>query len=375
MKYTNLFLTAIAGLFISACSSDNEIKETPVSPSQEQVEIKLGSSVNAIATTRALTVTPGDVIPTGETVYAWIDDVGDPGNSIAASEHVSGWTLTAAAPANVGDPQALNSTGTTKYYYPSTGRNINVYALHGNFNNAVTEGTTTWATFSTTLTHEVKKNQTGIAAAAPENYTDGYDKSDLYCAHLLNQAKTATALQLPFKHVLSKIEVYLFRGTGVTGADIAGISSITLKNVELTGDVTLSKPTVTTTPIASVTVPATPNKGDITMKLQTDASGVDKTTEVDALAGFTPDASDKKAYAFAEAIIIPQTIGDTTTPTPANFISVNFGAGGSLVAKVAQPFTAGNRYCYFIKVDRTGLQLTATLSDWTSGGITGGTAE
>ena len=365
MKYTNQILIAIAGLLTVACSNDSEVSSNQTNNlSQERVEIKLGSNLSA--TTRAYTATQGNVIATNEYVYAWIDDAGSTSPAVAASEYVKGWELQAAAPANVGDPQALNSTGTTKYYFPSSGRNINVYALHGNFNNSITDGSTTWATFSSTLTHSV---------LADQNTSGNYEKSDLFCAHLLNQAKTSNALQLPFKHVLSKVEVYLFLGAGVTATDLSGISSITLKNPELTGNVTLTKPTTASSNVASVAVPSTSNKGDITMKLQTDASGVDKTTEIASLSGFAPAGGDKKAYAFGEAIIIPQTIGDTTTPTPVNFISINFSAGGSLIAKVAQKFDPGTKYSFFIIVNRTGLQLTATLTDWTSGGTITGTAE
>ncbi len=365
MKMKRLILVATAGLTMMACTRENALQVNPLSPSSERVEIKLGSSLNAA--TRAFTPTQGDVIATGETVYAWIDDVGPSGATPSPIEEVKGWTLTAVAPVNQGDPQALNST--TTYYFPDSGRNINVYALHGNFGTAVTEGTTTWATFSTALTHSVEANQ---------QTAGNYEKSDLFCAHLLDQAKTTSALLLPFKHVLAKVEVYLFRGEGVTGADLAGITSITLKDVELTGDVTLTKATPITN-IASVAVPSTPNKADVTMRLQTNSTGEDMTAQASGLSGFTPagapTAPDYKAYAFGEAIIIPQTIGDTATPTPANFISVNLAGGGSLIAKVAQAFTAGNCYKYFIVVNRTGLQLTATLTNWTDGGTTAGTAD
>ena len=356
MKHSKLFLTVLAGLLTVACSSDSDVSDGQTSKQQTPpVEIKLGSYLNAV--TRAYTATQGDEIVTGQTVYAWIDDAGSTTPSVAPSEYVKGWTLTVGAKTSGSQP--LNSSN--KYYFPNTGRNINIYALHGNFNNTVTETTTDWSTFSSSLTHSVEANQ---------NTTGNYEKSDLFCAHLLNKSKT-DALLLPFKHVLSKVEVYLFRGTGVSATDLSGISSITLLGTNLTGDVTLTKPTTTATQVASTT--ATSSSGTITMKLQTDASGVDMTTEIAGITGFSPE--DNKAYAFGEAIIIPQTVGDTTTPTPADFISVNFSAGGSLVAKVAQAFTAGNRYTYFIKVNRTGLTLTATLTDWTSGGTTPGTAE
>lgn len=359
MKHSKLFLYVMAGLLTVACSNDSDISNGKTAKQQEPpVEIKLGSYLNAV--TRAYTATQGDVITTNETVYAWIDDAGSTTPSVAASEYVKGWTLAAGAKSGTSQPL----TSSNKYYFPNTGRNINIYAVHGNFNNAVTEGTTTWSTFVTSLTHSVETAQ---------NTTGNYDKSDLFCAHLLDKSKTAT-LELPFKHVLSKVEVYLFRGTGVSASDLSTISSITLLGSELTGNVTLTKPTNTTTEVASVTA-ATGNPGNITMKLQTDGSGVDMTTESAGLTGFSPADDDKKAYAYGEAIIIPQTIGDTTTPTPADFISVNFLAGGALVAKVAQAFTAGNRYTYFIVVNRTGLTLTATLTDWTSGGTTPGTAE
>ena len=369
MKYSNLLLTAAAGLLATACSSDRDVNDGLADRQQQEapVEIRLGSSLNAV--TRAYTATQGNEIAANELIWAWIDDAGEATATpaINASEHVKAWQVKAAALATGETAQALNSVGTTKYYYPYSGRNINVYALHGNFNNTPPDGSTPWDTFKASLTHSVTADQT---------VSGNYEKSDLFCAHKLNQSKSTTKIELPFKHVLSKVEVYLFRGNGVEAADLAAakISSVTILNTKLVGDITLTKPSASSTAnVASAAVQTSATATAIKMKLQTNASGEEKSD-------FTPPTglTDKKAYVYGEAIIIPQTVGDPTASpvTTEKFISVNFAAGGSLEAKIAQKFEAGKKYVFYITVNRTDLTLTATLSDWTSSGSPiSGTAE
>lgn len=375
MKYTNLFLTAIAGIIITACSSDNEIKETPVTPSQEQVEIKLGSSVNAV-TRAAYTVTQGNKLASGIKVYAWIDDAGN--GTTSATPYINAWSLTSGADATVSgltNSVKLDSDNSYKFYFPNTGNNIDIYGIHGNFVETITPCTqaaplTGATTFPATLTHKIKTNQTGVAATAPEDYADGYEASDLMVAHKKNCAKSAASHNLPFQHLLSKIEVYLFAGNGVSKSDLqAANTTITLKGTKLEGTLTLTKTPTGTDPIGSVAVTGT-TTGDIKMKLQ-------KQDDQEP-AGYTAPTGivspDTHAYVFGEAIIIPQTIGNPAAnpdPVKADFISVNFGSGGSLVAPVSQVFDSGKKYTYYITVNRTGIVLTATLSDWTDG--TGGT--
>ena len=383
MKYTTLFLAAIGGLMTAACSNDSDINNgQTASEQQERVEIRLGSSLNAV-TRAAYTTTQSDKLAAGQKVYVWIDDHGN--GTTSASAYINAWALTSGADATVTgltNPVVLNSDNSYKFYYPNTGNNIDIYAVHGNL--LTTDATPveimtctqdaplTGATaFPTTLTHTIKPNQTGVSMTS-EAYTDGYEASDLLVAKNTNCAKSATSHNLPFQHLLSKIEVYLFAGNGVTKSDLQDAdASLTLLNTKLQGTLTLTKAYATIGSVAPATGSTT---GTIYMKLQ--AQDDQAPTDYTAPTGIT---SDGNAYRFGEAIIIPQqfdTVGDGSGSAQ-NFISFNFKGGGSLVAKVKQDFLSGKRYIYYITVNRTGLTLTATLTDWTAGTIspTTGTAE
>ena len=383
MKYQTITLAIIGALTTAACSNDSDINNSQTAiQQQERVEIRLGSSLNA-ATRAAYTTTQSNKLATNQKVYVWIDDHGN--GTTSASAYINAWALTSGADATVTgltNPVVLNSDNSYKFYYPNTGNNIDIYAVHGNLLTtdatpaAITTCTEaaplTGATaFPTTLTHTVKPNQTGVSMTS-ETYTDGYEVSDLLVAKNTNCVKSATSHNLPFQHLLSKIEVYLFAGNGVTKDDLQDAdASITLLNTKLQGTLTLTK---ANDPIGAVAPATTSTTGTIYMKMQ--AEDDQQPSGYTAPTGIT---SDGHAYRFGEAIIIPQKF-DTTydgNGDAQNFISFNFKGGGSLVAKVKKEFESGKRYIYYITVNRTGLTLTATLTDWTDGTAspTTGTAE
>nr|WP_129735170.1 fimbrillin family protein [Parabacteroides goldsteinii] len=101
---------------------------------------------------------------------------------------------------------------------------ITFYAFHGNI--SYSGGTTTMPTeypTSTEFTHTVEANQTSTSTGA-------YAKSDLlYAKKELTKAtaKTNPTVKLEFKHLLSKIEVVLVKGNGLSAIDI--------KKVEICG--------------------------------------------------------------------------------------------------------------------------------------------
>lgn len=318
MNKNNWIFLAAAVLTLGSCSSDGEQPETGEAP----VELRLSSSLDL--QTRAYTLMQAEQIESGEKVYAWVDEVG-------ASEYVHAWELTADG--------AGNFTGDKKNY-PMSGAKVDVYALHGNFT-GITAGTTA---FPSSLTHSVAADQ-----------TTGYGKSDLLCAATKNCARQISAHNLEFKHLLSKIEVYLVAGTGMTDAELES-AQVTILNTKPTTTVTLSK---LATPIASISA-ASGTAAPITAHMQT------KTGET-----VTISSTPQNAHRLAEAVIVPQVVSSdgTTAGTSVDFIQITVGTS-TFKAPISKEFTAGNKYTYNVVVNKSGLSLTSTIAAWGDGGTT-----
>ena len=158
-------LFATAALILAACSNDDE------NLNNEPVELRLSSGLGV--ETRATDV-QNEQIANGETVYAWVDESdGIP--------YINAWELIAKGNGGF--------RGTTQYF-PQSGNNVNIYAIHGNF------GTTTFTEnetdFPTTLTHTVSGTQTDAADVA---------KSDLLYAFAQNVSRNnGPTVNLTFNH-------------------------------------------------------------------------------------------------------------------------------------------------------------------------------
>lgn len=322
--------------FLAACSNDYQKPESPDTP----LEISLSSTLSSEVTRgsfddtndAAITRLQGVQISNGEKVYVWIDE-----HTTTPVAYVNAWELTADGSG------ALNYAISDKKYYPGSGNNVDFYCMHGNFGSAPSGAFPT-----TALTHKVELDQSTAA---------NYAKSDLLYGSLTNRPRSATAQAVLFKHKLAKVEVKLIIGTGVTLAQLTGAGAY----VKLLG----TKDQADYTPVkhdafASIT-PATTiaNYGgvlsnevqsaantDITMYSQTDGAATDAIGEIPV---------------FAEAVIIPQTIGTTS-----NFIHVHISTGGDLYAKLATSttFEAGKKYLYKVTVNLSGLQVSSSITDW-----------
>ena len=337
-----IFMT-IATAALLACSGADTAQEAQ---QQEQpVPISLACALDR--QTRAYTVTQGTLIAAGRTVSVWGDEHVDKTSSTVhtadVADYLKAWQLT------TDGTGALASTSTQ--YYPMTGNNLDLYALHGNFNNAATEGTTTWATFNTALTHTV---------AADQSATGAYEQSDLLYAVKHNIEKSSTAQQLDFHHLLAKVEVYLIRGDGLTIADIQG-TTVKILDTKLTASVTLSK----TSEDAS-TIAATGSVTDhniITTRQQTG----DETIQV-------PDPNNpgstisEHAYGLAEAVIVPQHY-DTNydgTGTGMSLLQVTLPNGTQMTTPAATyNFLQGKRYVFNLTVNAREIRLSGEITNWT----------
>ena len=136
------------------------------------------------------------------------------------NEHITAWKLKADGYGGFSSFTA----GTTKYW-PSDGSHLDVYALHGNFENSqITEGTTKWSSL-TSLTHTVASDQTS---------DNNKRLSDL----LYSQTSSAVApnsgsVPLTFDHLLAKITVKLDldNSKGIESSELNN-ATVTLTNIQ-----------------------------------------------------------------------------------------------------------------------------------------------
>lgn len=228
-------------------------------------------------------------------------------------------------------------TGDDNMFFPADATSISLYALHVNaiIAEGVAESRPTDFPGTVTLTHKVEQNQKS---------SDGnYAKSDLLFAKVVSKSKkdvkdASGKIELDFKHLLSKIEVVLKKGTGMG-------SEITIEKVEILN--------------TQLKCSFTPSKSDaITLNTSSDAINNGNSIEIDN--GVTTDNGNP---VLNEAIIIPQTVTSGT-----EFIKITLSSGGTLVYKIGESgvtFAAQNKYKYTITANLTGLEVTSKITAWT----------
>lgn len=134
----------------------------------------------------------GEVIAAGEVVHAWVDEAVNP-----AVAHVKAWRLEADGNGGL-DGAAC--------YFPENGNDVNIYAMHGNFNYVIEEGVTGFPSWI--MECKVEHMQAGEVGAANRA------KSDLLFAiergvSRGRESDGVTTRELTFYHLLSKVEVAL----------------------------------------------------------------------------------------------------------------------------------------------------------------------
>lgn len=280
-----LIIIAVVALAVfTACTNDEG--QRPAVSGADQLPISLGSSYSEA--TRSNNATN---LLNGDTVWVWTDMIN--GATQAVGEYFNAWALKANG---VGGLSPLAS-GNTKLF-PATNV-LNFYALCGNFGKE-TQGERTGqpmieaevASFpSTGIRHTVLSDQT-----SPENYY----KSDLLYAVVKNQEPVSQAVVLPFKHLLSRIQVVLVTGNNVTAADL---STATVKLLNLTRQVSFAPDkagdfTDQSVLASMLGVPMNAQSGDILMSTNVVTSASDATAE--------------NSTVYADAIVVPQTIAKGT---------------------------------------------------------------
>ena len=212
MKQYLFLATALLGL--AACNETENL-----SGYDGQVELRFTSGINVqTRSSHGLDTQLKD----GETVHLWIDDSKNRQQTIDQENLYENILLTKEG----GGAGTLS--GSTPMYFPLTGNDVNIYALH---TNATWFGNTYPAR---SLTHTV--------AADQRSETDGYATSDLTYAKLTGVPRSGnpTPVAVQFRHLLSKVEVILKKGVGENDF-LAGITKVEILNTLPQAQFTLDK--------------------------------------------------------------------------------------------------------------------------------------
>lgn len=311
---TKVFM-AMAVLALVAAGCNNEETDNW----NGEIRLTNGVAVQTRANTQA------KLIQQGETVYAWVDKASTP-----AASYINAWTLIA---------EANGSLAGSSQYYPTDGSPLNFYALHGNFaSGTFTEDATEFPEDG--VVHSVEKDQSGTDM---KNYV----KSDLLYAVKKGVKRGNSAVELPFYHILSKVEVALKSGEGEP--DLEG-ATVTIEGTKLKAEFTPSKDVAMDDPSARAGMIAIPDDDN-------EATPVKIRTVVTT--DFTTDTD------YAEAVLLPnQTIAENTP-----FIKVTLADDGGVFSyKISDDgglkLESGKKYTYKITVNRSKLYVSSEIKDW-----------
>lgn len=295
---------------LGSCTSDDVVGGA----GREECDIISGQPMTVTSATRA---TDGSTSSTqfeqDQIVWLWA-------NKADGSEYITAWQLTAQSGGSL--------TGSSAKYWPSDGSHLNVYALHGNFENSpsISEGTTKWSNLS--LTHTVKTDQT---------LDNNKRLSDLLFAEKAG-ATHGNNVELSFSHLLAKITVKLDlnNSEGIESSELNN-ATVTLTNIQpkatisnksLTENSEKTNTTGTHTTITSGKIPSSINSGDV----------------------------------IGSAIVPLQNFGGKNDASQDNVITITLTDGRSFSYKPTSyvALSAGKEYTYTLKI--LGNKITGSLS-------------
>lgn len=296
---TKAFLTLTAtALILGACSNDNVVNElTPLALSSN-VEVQTKADVQ------------DSQIRSGEIAYAWVDNT-----SNAALYNCNPLTANGSG----------GFTATTSMFFPQTGGNVNIYAMHGNFSGSVNSGDA----FPISKSYRVFSDQTSDANIA---------KSDLIYAVKKDVAKTTQAVPLTFYHLLSKVQIAIKRGAG--DPILASSGAVKLNGVYLEGYLMPSK-----------TVDMTSQPARLGLLSSSSASG-----NITLAQNLTTDFA---SPVYNEAVVIPQSLAGkklTVQLSGGGVLSYTFPAGTSLIS--------GKKHIYHITLTLTNMTVESSIVSW-----------
>ena len=347
---------AAAAVLLASCSGDSEINKA--AELSAPVPIQLGTSMQLTATRGNSQAIQSTELEPGQTVgvYIYYKDATTTNTTYSygyknLAYTVDDHTVTGGTAGDLSLVTALEQP----YYPENKSQNIDIYAF------SPRTGVYTSTGELGTLTA-----QNVFATAADQTSDANYKASDFVWGKAANVANgTSTAIEIPLKHKLSKVNVNIAPGTGMTLAKLDK-AKITLNGVVLDGTVNFTTGSVT------------PRSGSAASSVIL-TSGVDQTVTT----SFNDASSNSHTACSSSAVIIPQTIAASTS-----FITIqlwdaaaNSGAGAytstyNVTTSAASTFAAETVYTYNIIVNTQGLTLTTTIADWTpAGSVVNGTAE
>lgn len=327
MKKYLIFTTSISAL--AACSGNIPV-DTPK-------EIRLSSSIHVQS--RAYTPKQSDKIALGEKVYVWADEAG--------SQYFNAWELLSDG---VGSFDAVADAD--KKYFPSSGNPVDLYAIHGNFP-ASAEG--------------IEKDRTPfpsdgiIHMVETDQVADGnYERSDLLYASHKEVAPSTEAVALKFYHMLSKVEIAVRPGEGLTLEDLQS-AAVSVVNTNVSANFTPAKLSADETGDAS--------RRNVMVEA---VAGTAEAISVPAYVVANDGGDFTSSDSYGEAIIVPQTLNART-----QFIKVALDSNSNLYYTLPSDvtFEGGKKYVYHITVNLTGLTVKADIEDWAHGSDNSGDAE
>lgn len=277
----------------------------------QDAEIRLSSG---IVSSRA--ATQATQLVSGEVVYAWLDNMAGE----QPVEVIKAWKLKA--------DNSDKLIGESAQFFPEGVSSLKAYAIHTNasFENGLS--------LPDKITHSI---------LADQKETANYVKSDLLYS-IKDEVNKGETNALTFYHMLSKVEIKLIPGDGFTkeGLENAKVSILGTK------------------PVATLTLDKA--------KTETGLSDLSVRNGIVEGSGTpAPISIATKLDDYAEAVIVPQSVqGD--------FIQLEL-ADLALIYKLdtEKNFESGKKYQFDITVKKTGLKVTATITDWdsTSGSVSG----
>ncbi|WP_294081471.1 fimbrillin family protein [Proteiniphilum sp. UBA5384] len=323
MKTKLLSVLAITAILFASCSSDdNDLNN-------EAPELRISSGVSSLLKSAA--DTQENTIASGETVNLWVDDA---------------TTADALYKANQLTANGSNGfAGGNPMYFPQTGNNVDIYAIHGKIATPFANGD---AFPTSAVAYSVETDQSVFGGVK-------FTNSDLLYAYSKNVARNGnpTTASLTFYHMLSKLEVAVKIGNGVPVLALSDAVSLGNNNIIVDGEFT---PSIT----ATMT-----NQADRAAML---AAGT--TTATMQLGQLTCTDFTTANIIYNEAILVPQNMSGKV-------LTFNLASGGTLKYTIpaGTTFESGKKYRYEITLNLTGLQVTSTIEDWEAVNVVTGSAE
>lgn len=352
MKMKRLILIATATLCLAACG--DRLNVSPSGPGT--VPIRIGAAISGAPATRANAQNiQSTELAAGQTVgvYIYFKD-----ETATNATYSYGYKNIAYTVSGTSGDLALVTASEQPYFPELKTKNVDIYA----FSPRTGVYTTTTDELSTLTAQDV------FATEADQTTEAKYKASDFVWGKKADVTNGTASVEVVMDHMLSKINVNVAPGTGMTLAKLDK-AKVTINDVVLLGTVDFTT-------------------GAVALRTAATGQTLTLSSAIDQSVTTTFGTSPTYTAATTSAVIIPQTIAaSATTTSPVNIITIqlwdpnaNSGAGGytstyNVKATAPMTFAAKTVYTYNIVVSTQGISLTTTINDWTTGTTTTGTAE